>query len=442
MCPLAPSGLLLDINTFSSDEDYVKYLIERRTGDLLPKNVSTDINPFLIEPQDSSESTWYLCLKGVNGESSMRKPENGFWKEINKIEISFNGNIGWKNTLEFYEGAVRTGYMMLEYHIKPNLEGASDTQDYSSLCRIFWQNERSSSLIEQQNLLALLSDRNELSPAPSLRESNPNNNNNNINNTNISNNENSYIELYDFLSSETQTNSKNSQNNNNNNDNNNNSDCDFSIGDYLELQDILSYDSGSTSSGNSSRMEYFDPDELLREIAGDRNPDLLQGTERGEIEREGSVGSGVSVTGPLQSDQRLNFTGTVLSEQRFSVTGPVQSDQSISITGPVQYQGRLSVAGPVQTEQVLIRPEPDLVPVPNLHDFIMNENMQNEGPSTSRTSRVKRNLSDGTSSNSSSNNSNNNDSNNSRSPTQRERNRSSVIRLAKLGRKLFCFAGF
>lgn len=53
--------------------------------------------------------------------------------------------------------------------------------------------------------------------------------------------------------------------------------CDFSKGDYLELNDLYSSGTSSSSSDNSSLMsvnsdEYFDADALLRDLENEHNP--------------------------------------------------------------------------------------------------------------------------------------------------------------------------
>ncbi|THU71936.1 hypothetical protein C4D60_Mb04t06800 [Musa balbisiana] len=285
--PSASKSVPMDISINSTDDEVVLYLEGRKVGDPTPNNVITEVNPFGVEPWDSPEKIWYLYHS-----EGPRSPEvgceikvtrSGYWRPTDDVKIyTGTSTIGRKTTLEFCKGKVpfgeRTGWMMHEYQAEQHkLNGYIYSKDSSSLFRIFLQTDRSGSLGElnysasagasggeyvEQLLLSLL-EQEEI----------------NLCLTVSANSSQFDITLTQTVAEMDQAQSALSSRRPDgpvpeNFCENMYRNCDFSKGEYLELNDFNSPETSSASSDNSSRMsvnsdELFDPDALLRDIEND-----------------------------------------------------------------------------------------------------------------------------------------------------------------------------
>ncbi|CAL9151955.1 unnamed protein product [Musa hybrid cultivar] len=294
----------MDININSTDDEVVLYLEGRKVGDPTPNNVITEVNPFGVEPWDSpggkldmkskemlshglsgtgngsKKKIWYLYHsegpRSPEGGCEIKVTRSGYWRPTDDVKIyTGTSTIGRKTTLEFCKGKVpfgdRTGWMMHEYQAEQHkLNGYIYSKDSSSLFRIFLQTDRSRSQGElnysasagasggeyvEQLLLSLL-EQEEINLCLTVS-------------ANSSQTVAEMDQAQSALSSRRpdepvpENFCENMYRN-----------CDFSKGEYLELNDFNSPETSSASSDNSSRMsvnsdENFDPDALLRDIEND-----------------------------------------------------------------------------------------------------------------------------------------------------------------------------
>nr|CAD1837794.1 unnamed protein product [Ananas comosus var. bracteatus] len=94
MCPSTPISTLQDINMSSTDEELILYLGGRKVGDPIPANVITDVDPFSIELENSSENVWYLYKledqqspNTENQENNIKVTRTGYWKSMDTHRI-------------------------------------------------------------------------------------------------------------------------------------------------------------------------------------------------------------------------------------------------------------------------------------------------------------------------------------------------------------------
>ncbi|XP_074572070.1 NAC domain-containing protein 13-like isoform X2 [Curcuma longa] len=198
----------------------------------------------------------------------------GYWRQTGNCRIFTSGcSSGWKTTLEFFNGkspiGERTGWVMHEYHAEPSsLNGHNCSKDYSSLYRVFLESDRRAihwenysayadrldgedvdhmlpNLVEQEEreLASRNCSHNSQTVAEkdqgesALSKSRPNEP---VSSVNFSEN------LYDI--------------------------CDFSNGEYLELNDLYSPDTHASSDDSSImsiNSDEFDPAALLMNIGND-----------------------------------------------------------------------------------------------------------------------------------------------------------------------------
>lgn len=149
MCPPKACGID-EIDAFVTNEQIIACLesIQNRSPEVsLPRNVVTDINPYLQEPANLSEVIWYV----VHSEDP-KQTELGSWKaKGDPCQLwSESSVVGWRTTLEFYEGRSpdenRTDWVMQEYSISH--KGSDKEKACTSLCRVFL----SDSEVETQNM--------------------------------------------------------------------------------------------------------------------------------------------------------------------------------------------------------------------------------------------------------------------------------------------------
>ncbi|XVF73698.1 hypothetical protein PTKIN_Ptkin13bG0003400 [Pterospermum kingtungense] len=108
------------------------------SGSPLPSNV-IDVNPYTYEPQNLPDDVWFLI--GLKENTDM---QHGFWNTIEETcEVFSNSDIiGWRTTLEYYEGQVpnehKTDWVMQVYSItQKRLCDDNERKETSSLCRVF-----------------------------------------------------------------------------------------------------------------------------------------------------------------------------------------------------------------------------------------------------------------------------------------------------------------
>ncbi|XP_010943150.1 uncharacterized protein [Elaeis guineensis] len=230
----------------------------------------------------SEEDIWYLYNpedpQSLNGDSEFNVTRIGYWKSRNDLRI-FTGTptVGRKTMREFYVGKApngnRTGWMMHEYQAEQKtINGINKEQDYSSLCRVFLQIDERPNHEEQHNsaiadgaecdyveyaLLNILEqEENNLSSRDAENRSQT-----------IGGDEQGQSVLSGTSVTDPITDDRFEEKY---------ATCDFSKGDYLELNDLCSSETSSSSSDNSSLMsvnsdEFFDADALLRDLENDHN---------------------------------------------------------------------------------------------------------------------------------------------------------------------------
>ncbi|KAF3334131.1 NAC transcription factor 29-like protein [Carex littledalei] len=454
-----------DIRNWPCEENYITHLATRRKGDAIPQGVIS-VNPFSSNPWDFPEDSWYLFEENPNEEKwegDVTRTENGFWKWSSTVTISTESTFGFRNVFEFYQGntpvGTRTGWMMYQYHGRPNREQATHAQENISLCRLLWQNMERANSSRPNNSPSACADfctsEPEMITIKEAREAGGN--------VLVNVSQDSFIELKDLMSSDGEISEL----------------YGFSDRDFLEFNDILISDTASTSSENSSDMsvnseDYFNIGDMLRMIARD-------GPVSAEEEKDDCVSS---FTGPVQYDQAVrdkllkekdsipwdkknstpshhlsNGSYLELRDLLPSNTASTKSGNLGSMrNNSCEYFNahellrdiaRVDNAPVIGSESVAGHFE-NFVHPRNQADTVVPE----EGPSTSansRTGQVKRNLSDrseGASRSSSSSGSSTSGSGNgtsrsnksSSSKTPQSKRRKSVKKLAKIGKKLFCFS--
>ncbi|KAI3945371.1 hypothetical protein MKW92_029578 [Papaver armeniacum] len=242
MCPSAPfSPTTEDIGLSWPGKLLVMCLERMICGDPIPANVNTEINPYLDLPWSLNDSIWYLHSW------DLKASETGYWVEAEEeCEIHTDSpTIGSRSTLHWMMHAYRIQQKRL---LEINKEGNS-----SSLCRVFTNRGQSPSNKEEQH-------------GSGGCELDPNLKHPTIKCQVISKNE-----KHDPTKvSDRQPSPANSIHDN--------EIYDFSMGDYLELEDLDDpLESSFSSSENSifstlassEHFDYFDSSALLRDMDND-----------------------------------------------------------------------------------------------------------------------------------------------------------------------------
>ncbi|KAH7653905.1 NAC domain-containing protein [Dioscorea alata] len=275
MCPFVSDSVVLGINALSTDEEIVLFLGGRRVGDPIPATVITEVNPFSIEPWNSPEHILYLYNlddgQRKKGSNEIRETKDGYWKTMGEVSKISTGSdvMGRKTALEFHIGnppfGDKTGWMMHEYQTEwKTCQGIRIVQEYSSLCKVFWQSDWRPEHEEQHSFVDADADAEYLEAIMlSLLEENEGN----------------LSPHYDANS--TQAVHGQDQRNGAASDNtmvDKDANLDFINEEYIELNDFDHQESSSSSSNscNSSIMEmdsneYFDADALLKELTNDNH---------------------------------------------------------------------------------------------------------------------------------------------------------------------------
>ncbi|KAG1366945.1 NAC domain-containing protein 96 [Cocos nucifera] len=227
---------------------------------------------------------WYLYNpddpQSLNGECEIKVTGAGYWKPMGDLRIfTSTPTVGRKTTREFYIGKApfgdKTGWMMHEYQAEQKThQGINKEQDYCSLCRVFQINERPNHEEQHNSIIADAADGDYLECVLlNLLEQEENNlsSRDAVNRSQMVGRDQqgqSVLSGTSVTGPETDSSAEDVY-----------ATCDFSKGDYLELNDLYSPETSSSSSDNSSRMsvtsdEYFDADALLRDIGNEHNPRL------------------------------------------------------------------------------------------------------------------------------------------------------------------------
>ncbi|MQL88842.1 hypothetical protein Taro_021412 [Colocasia esculenta] len=266
MSPLVATSTPSSIKLDWSDDEILMFLERKTSGEPLSSNIITEVNPFSFDPWNLPDNIWYLCNSkepiSPKAEGKIKNTTSGYWKDMEcdvKICIS-NHTVGRKVTWEFFGGAAPSGekivWKMFEYKLEKSESQATEGQDFNSLCRIFWYNKNLPAFEEPQNseslndadgdyvqsaLLSMLEQEEEFGLLGSTYGSQGL----------AAVSDGSVEDLRPNRSAECQA------------------DCDFSVGDFMELNDLYDPESSSSSSDNSSCVsessdEYFDSEALLR----------------------------------------------------------------------------------------------------------------------------------------------------------------------------------
>ncbi|KAK9066691.1 hypothetical protein SSX86_014014 [Deinandra increscens subsp. villosa] len=233
MCPPASIPPIVELNEYSTDETIFKFLMQLQSGHTLPPNVISDVSPFQFPPSYLPADVWYFWS------GSKTDTKIGFWRskgeacELYKTSLI----IGSRKTLEFYEGLAhdgqKTNWIMQEY---TTTETYTNNQDPGALYRVFFVDECSGGDGHLSKGELLINNIDDVAGPSDVAEPSV-----------VANQ--SPDQLLD--------------------DN-------VSDGDYLELDDLATPLSRTTSSADSSCMtmsmtseELFDSDALLRELGDD-----------------------------------------------------------------------------------------------------------------------------------------------------------------------------
>nr|UBT01643.1 NAC transcription factor 39 [Litchi chinensis] len=124
------------------------------SGFPLPTNVVNDVNPYIYVPSNLPDGVWYFVRSNENTDV-----QHGYWRAKGEAcEVYSNSVIiGWRTTLEFYEGQApderKTNWVMQEFRITHKRDCKSrKSEDSSSLCRVFLNAEQNSNSEKQQNM--------------------------------------------------------------------------------------------------------------------------------------------------------------------------------------------------------------------------------------------------------------------------------------------------
>ncbi|KAG6585620.1 NAC domain-containing protein 17, partial [Cucurbita argyrosperma subsp. sororia] len=240
------------LDLFVTEKEVCRVLRRISNGDPLPENVLVGIDPYQCKPENLPDGVWFYGKCDGNSNSSWRRKGG----DIKLYSDSFF--TGWRATYEYYEGQAphehKTAWVLHEYWTTDSgTSGNSKQRETSSLYKLFVGDEQFQSPEKIQKI--------ELSTVPNSESINqnhqlvvPDGSNN------MADGSTNQPEMREVIRS----------------------DMDYiSRGDFLEIQDLDTPASSSSSSENSSRVsftsdEYFDPMALLRDIDRDNNFDTVR----------------------------------------------------------------------------------------------------------------------------------------------------------------------
>ncbi|KAF5792454.1 putative transcription factor NAM family [Helianthus annuus] len=227
MCPPAPiPSAAIELDIYSTDETICKLLMQLQSGHTPPQNVLSDVDPYQYPPSNLPADMWYFSS------GSKIDTKFGFWRSTGEACKVYSTTliVGLRKTLQFYEGPVhdlqKTNWMMQEY---TTTELYTSKLDPRALCRVFLVDDSSSGGFKNEHFVKNIDDVAVAVAGPS----------------DVANQCLDQV-LDDYVSE----------------------------GDYLELDDLATPLSRTTSSADSSCMtmsseELFDSDALLRELGDD-----------------------------------------------------------------------------------------------------------------------------------------------------------------------------
>ncbi|XP_048331956.2 NAC domain-containing protein 83 [Ziziphus jujuba] len=127
-----------DISLYCTDKELFMSLEKMMAGSPLPDNV-LPLNPYDIKPDNLPVDIWFFNQPNENKDTR----SSGRWKTKGEAcELFSNSSfIGWRSTLEFYEGQAphehKTDWVMQEYWITLRLSEDVSAMGPCSLCRVF-----------------------------------------------------------------------------------------------------------------------------------------------------------------------------------------------------------------------------------------------------------------------------------------------------------------
>ncbi|OWM80821.1 protein NTM1-like 9 [Punica granatum] len=142
MCPPAAAPPR-DLNYNCTVEELIMHLEKLQHGSPLPRNVIIDVNPYCRRPENLPDKMWYFIHSEYN-----KATEVGVWKPKGEPSRVFSNTSisGWRTTLEFFEGQTphspkKTNWIMQEFKVTPNkIEHSFDgsrVHEPSMLCKVF-----------------------------------------------------------------------------------------------------------------------------------------------------------------------------------------------------------------------------------------------------------------------------------------------------------------
>ncbi|KAH9692833.1 NAC domain-containing protein [Citrus sinensis] len=266
MCPPTASTPI-DVDFASTDENLFGSLERMIRGSPLPCNVINDVNPYNHMPSNLPDGVWYLVCSKENTSA-----QHGQWRAKGETCEIFSNSyiIGWRTTLEFFEGQVpnerKTDWVMQEFRItQKRLYGDKKEEDSSSLCRVFLSGKQSPNHEMQQKLFSANINNETHSHSTELSFDKDKDDTRQV----------SIIRREVSNDGESRTSAVMERPTNHAEDNLPEAD-NFSEDDFLELHDLDQPLSPSSSSDNSSGMtlssdEYFDHLALLQELEPCKN---------------------------------------------------------------------------------------------------------------------------------------------------------------------------
>uniref|UniRef100_A0A1D1Z0V1 NAC domain-containing protein 29 n=1 Tax=Anthurium amnicola TaxID=1678845 RepID=A0A1D1Z0V1_9ARAE len=389
MFPLGSTSSPSSIEDYWTDEEIMMFLVRRRSGDPLPSNVLTEVNPFIFDPCNAPDNIWYLCNWkepiSSKGEREIRNTSSGYWKEGRDLKI-FTGSqtVGRKVTWEFFRGPSpsgnKTDWMMFEYKLeKKELQATDKAQDFNSLYRV-QHIKHMPALEESQNPVSLDDADGDYIQSVLLR---------------MLEQEEENIDLlestYGSQGSLAVCN-RSLEDSRPNHSAELHAACDFPSGDFLELKDLYDAESSSSSDNSSclsrSSDAYFDSEALLRDLE----------TENVQIVEERHT------------------------EQKFSISRSLRTDRVV-IKPPSQSSMQNSGADLLMVGDIPSSPAPGRGPQPVSSVSVLPLN-RHDGASRHHQDSMEFNLSL------------------KRAGTSQGSVTNRVGRIAKLGKKYFCFASY
>ncbi|MBA0565861.1 hypothetical protein Golob_010716, partial [Gossypium lobatum] len=124
---------------FTNMDELFTCFVEITSGSPLPNNVIDHVNPYGIDPKNLRGDVWFL----INSKEKV-DTEGGEWKtkEEGREVFSNSEMIGWRTSLEYYEGREpcqrKTEWVMEMFNVTVKwMCDEKEKQETSSLCRVY-----------------------------------------------------------------------------------------------------------------------------------------------------------------------------------------------------------------------------------------------------------------------------------------------------------------